>query len=71
MVDAVEMDDEGEGSATESSLEADGDIPNAQVAALMDHFWVKHPLDESESSDDTAAGFMIGYGADVNDHAFG
>ena len=47
-VDGAERVQDGDLSSTESSLSASGDVVGAQVNALHEHHWVKHPLGSDE-----------------------
>ena len=48
VVDGAERVQDGDLSSTESSLSASGDVVGAQVNALHEHHWVKHPLGSDE-----------------------
>ena len=59
-VDGAEQVENDDLSSTESSLEASGDVVGAQVNALHEHHWVKHPLgsDEDKSPVAEVKGFI-------------
>ena len=59
-VDGAEQVENGDLSSTESSLEASGDVVGAQVNALHEYHWVKHPLgsDEDKSPVAEVEGFI-------------